>query len=260
MVGLGCYYLLGPDRSIILPSTWEEVIKPGWSLTMELWPTRNDKVDEGRPNIKLIGRSDPEYTTSYKTQFKPAEPFNHHFNRSYPGFVESDEALQSVNISEEIQSAAVFSEGSRMEGTNTETMDFGAIHASDFGIGGVHKGDASSREELTSTTFSRDNHIDNLIAEAPLPNTVQFEGNTSKGKKPLLVKSKKKHASATEFKHGQSKNRVAQANALFEKKSQEPQPSQTPAKSGAPAKVENSIVSVRAMSRTRLLLKHQLNK
>lgn len=210
---------------------------------------RNDKLDEHRPNTNLISSSDLEYTTSYRTQFDPPSPY---FHRNYSGFVESDEALQSVNISEGVQSVAVFSEGSRVEGANTEGMDSGAIHALDSSAGGADMGDALSKN--SDTTLSKDNHINYLGSEPAQPNSVQFERTTSKGKQPVDIRSKHKRSRANRLTHGQSKNKVAQTNVSFEKKIQEPQPSQTPAMSGTPAEVENPFVSTRVTTRTRLLL------
>ncbi|KAK2611922.1 hypothetical protein QQS21_002028 [Conoideocrella luteorostrata] len=34
----GHYDLFGPNGEIILPSVWERVIQPGWSITMTMWP------------------------------------------------------------------------------------------------------------------------------------------------------------------------------------------------------------------------------
>ncbi len=34
----GWYDLLGPGNEIILPSVWERVIEPEWSITMSMWP------------------------------------------------------------------------------------------------------------------------------------------------------------------------------------------------------------------------------
>lgn len=34
----GHYDLVGPQKEIILPSTWEAVIKPGWEISMLMWP------------------------------------------------------------------------------------------------------------------------------------------------------------------------------------------------------------------------------
>lgn len=34
----GWYDLLGPNQEIILPSVWEKVIEPEWSITMSMWP------------------------------------------------------------------------------------------------------------------------------------------------------------------------------------------------------------------------------
>ena len=35
----GRYDLLGPDGSIILPQVCEDLIEPGWEITMKIWPT-----------------------------------------------------------------------------------------------------------------------------------------------------------------------------------------------------------------------------
>ncbi|KAI1757591.1 hypothetical protein F4782DRAFT_135191 [Xylaria castorea] len=37
-VRAGHYDLIGPDGMIILPSTWEEIIQPGWNISMHMWP------------------------------------------------------------------------------------------------------------------------------------------------------------------------------------------------------------------------------
>ena len=242
MVGLGYYDLLGPDKSRILPSTWAEVIKPGCSLTMEMWPMRNDKAEEGRSNNNLVGSPNLAYTTSYESQFETAETFNPYLNRSYPGFVESD---QSVNHSEGVQSAAVFSGGSQMEGTNTETMGLGAIRILGSDVGGAHTADASSRKSHSDTTLPGDNHVKRRRSESDQPNSVhiQFEKTTSKGKQPANVRSKDKQTSASRLKNQQSKHRVShQAEASFENESTEP--TRTPSKSGISANVENPLVSV----------------
>ncbi len=34
----GHYDLLGPQHEIMLPSIWEAVIRPGWEISMEIWP------------------------------------------------------------------------------------------------------------------------------------------------------------------------------------------------------------------------------
>lgn len=37
-VQAGHYDLVGPNGEIILPSVWEKVIEPDWSITMQMWP------------------------------------------------------------------------------------------------------------------------------------------------------------------------------------------------------------------------------
>ncbi|KAI0487093.1 hypothetical protein F4859DRAFT_468158 [Xylaria cf. heliscus] len=34
----GRYDLVGPDGTIILPQTWDEIIQPGWNISMHMWP------------------------------------------------------------------------------------------------------------------------------------------------------------------------------------------------------------------------------
>ncbi|KAI1174740.1 hypothetical protein F4777DRAFT_588989 [Nemania sp. FL0916] len=34
----GHYDLVGPDGTIILPQTWDQIIQPGWNITMHMWP------------------------------------------------------------------------------------------------------------------------------------------------------------------------------------------------------------------------------
>jgi hypothetical protein len=34
----GHYDLVGPNGEIILPSMWEQLVEPGWSVTMHMWP------------------------------------------------------------------------------------------------------------------------------------------------------------------------------------------------------------------------------
>ncbi|KAG5929413.1 hypothetical protein E4U42_005985 [Claviceps africana] len=43
----GHYDLLGPDGQIILPTIWEKVVQPDWSIKMTLWPI--DKPPQGAP-------------------------------------------------------------------------------------------------------------------------------------------------------------------------------------------------------------------
>lgn len=37
-VSKGQYDLVGPEGEVILPQVWEEVIEPGWTITMQMWP------------------------------------------------------------------------------------------------------------------------------------------------------------------------------------------------------------------------------
>ncbi|PQE03553.1 kinetoplast-associated kap protein [Rutstroemia sp. NJR-2017a BVV2] len=44
LVQKGWYDLVSPDGEIILPQAWETSIKPGWSITMRMWPVSEDEV------------------------------------------------------------------------------------------------------------------------------------------------------------------------------------------------------------------------
>lgn len=37
-VNNGQYDLVSPDGEVILPQVWENVIEPGWTITMQMWP------------------------------------------------------------------------------------------------------------------------------------------------------------------------------------------------------------------------------
>src|SRR5579862_9129754 len=43
----GHYDLIGPDGEIILPQVWETMVKPDWSITMQMWPLPEPK----RPDL-----------------------------------------------------------------------------------------------------------------------------------------------------------------------------------------------------------------
>jgi len=34
----GQYDLIGPNGDILLPTLWEEIVEPGWAVTMHMWP------------------------------------------------------------------------------------------------------------------------------------------------------------------------------------------------------------------------------
>ncbi|RYC58064.1 hypothetical protein CHU98_g8144 [Xylaria longipes] len=56
----GHYDLVGPDGTIILPQTWEEIIQPGWNISMQMWPMVPPRPPQwARPNIPAAGLSSP---------------------------------------------------------------------------------------------------------------------------------------------------------------------------------------------------------
>ena len=48
----GHYDLIGPDGEIILPTVWEKVVQPDWSITMHMWPM--ERMPQ-RPPIPPMG-------------------------------------------------------------------------------------------------------------------------------------------------------------------------------------------------------------
>lgn len=45
----GHYDLIGPDGEIILPQVWETMVKPDWSITMQMWPLPEPKLPPEPP-------------------------------------------------------------------------------------------------------------------------------------------------------------------------------------------------------------------
>lgn len=52
----GHYDLVGPDGEIILPQVWETMVKPDWSITMQMWPMpeRKDQFPPPPPGAGAI--------------------------------------------------------------------------------------------------------------------------------------------------------------------------------------------------------------
>ncbi|KJR84438.1 KAP-like kinetoplast-associated protein [Sporothrix schenckii 1099-18] len=55
----GHYDLIGPNGEIILPSIWEKVVQPDWSVTMHMWPM--DKTPPLRNGIPMNGAHMPGF-------------------------------------------------------------------------------------------------------------------------------------------------------------------------------------------------------
>lgn len=53
----GRYDLLGPDGEIISPTAWDHVVKPGWNITMRMWPLEEDTI--ARINSRYGDRERP---------------------------------------------------------------------------------------------------------------------------------------------------------------------------------------------------------
>lgn len=73
-VNEGWYDLIGPSGEIILPSVWEKVLEPEWSITMTMWPADRIRSRYGPPPMHM-GRP-------------PVPPGHHaHGSRLPPGVV-----------------------------------------------------------------------------------------------------------------------------------------------------------------------------
>ncbi|MBE3041781.1 hypothetical protein IMZ48_04220 [Candidatus Bathyarchaeota archaeon] len=82
----GRYDLLGPNNEIILPSYWEHVVKPGWRITMAMWPL--DKASQREKLVRtpqvLLSTSKALVRTSkalVRRALPPAIPPKPHFLR-----------------------------------------------------------------------------------------------------------------------------------------------------------------------------------
>jgi hypothetical protein len=69
----GHYDLIGPNGEIILPSVWEKVIEPDWSVTMHMWPM--DKIPlrghvPGRPGVPLGAHHDPRHRMAHMASMR----------------------------------------------------------------------------------------------------------------------------------------------------------------------------------------------
>lgn len=85
-VNAGRYDLVGPPGAIILPSVWEELIAPGWSITMHMWPSLEP------PQQAVSGPSKrPPTSLRSKTRFLPSEVLN------FPEFM-STSSEQSLHL------------------------------------------------------------------------------------------------------------------------------------------------------------------
>jgi hypothetical protein len=50
----GHYDIVGPQGEIVLPQVWEDLVEPGWHMTMHMWPMpMPPKASPGAPAKKL---------------------------------------------------------------------------------------------------------------------------------------------------------------------------------------------------------------
>jgi hypothetical protein len=60
LVDEGRYDLIGPNGEIILPQAWEATIEPGWSISMQMWPST-----DARPALRF-GQSHSRRLVTYQ--------------------------------------------------------------------------------------------------------------------------------------------------------------------------------------------------
>ncbi|KAK4125413.1 hypothetical protein N657DRAFT_631728 [Parathielavia appendiculata] len=60
----GHYYLIGPHGESILPAVWEEVVQPGWAITMHMWPL--DKAPLRRHHRQQVDPGGIEEVSTHK--------------------------------------------------------------------------------------------------------------------------------------------------------------------------------------------------
>ncbi|KAI0554809.1 hypothetical protein F4679DRAFT_525001 [Xylaria curta] len=94
-VRAGHYDLIGPDGMIILPSTWEEIIQPGWNISMHMWPMAPH--DPPQP---------PELTIPASGLSPPPAPPDQSANEEIVVIEEFNEDLQNPNepVGDEVSS------------------------------------------------------------------------------------------------------------------------------------------------------------
>ncbi|RWA11544.1 hypothetical protein EKO27_g3585 [Xylaria grammica] len=84
-VRAGHFDLIGPDGTIILPQTWDEIIQPGWNIRMDMWPmstpgpSRPPRMPRMPPpmpglNSQASGPLPPRLDEDVKSATEPDEP------------------------------------------------------------------------------------------------------------------------------------------------------------------------------------------
>lgn len=72
----GHYDLIGPGGDIILPSSWEKVIEPGWLITMTMWPLDKEPPvsDPKLSPLPYAGSSPPSSRKPRRAMAPPPPP------------------------------------------------------------------------------------------------------------------------------------------------------------------------------------------
>ena len=89
----GYYDLLGDDGNIILPSVWEHVVEPDWSVTMQMWPVQGPEPEkEAAPaaSAAVAEEEEEEEEEEAPATEKAQKPPPHKFLSDQPATVTSE--------------------------------------------------------------------------------------------------------------------------------------------------------------------------
>jgi hypothetical protein len=101
----GHYDLVGPDGEIILPQVWEDMIKPGWAVTMHMWPMPEPPPQPLSPTSLPIRQPSVDADTDHQlpledlqTPLSPSLGATPAMNTELPLSSESDQSTQVESL------------------------------------------------------------------------------------------------------------------------------------------------------------------
>ncbi|KAL9041769.1 MAG: hypothetical protein Q9214_003992, partial [Letrouitia sp. 1 TL-2023] len=96
-VANGHYDLVGPSGETILPTIWETVVEPGWSVSMSMWPVSETK--DARPRTLAPEVVDGLEESSPQLASSSLNPSKRGSKREKPAVEEDEVSLSSEDIS-----------------------------------------------------------------------------------------------------------------------------------------------------------------
>lgn len=81
----GRYELIGPNAEIILPQAWEDLVEPGWFVSMRMWPTPEPAPPIPPPLVMLWPPSQETHTGQGHSRHRTAN--TEHLRRGRPPHV-----------------------------------------------------------------------------------------------------------------------------------------------------------------------------